>query len=382
MKIVIAPDSFKESLSALQVAKHIEAGFRQVYPDAEYVLLPMADGGEGTVDALVAACNGRRVEVPVTGPEGTPVAGFYGCLNPGGTAVIEMAAASGLALVPPERRNPLKSTTWGTGELILAALDAGAHHLIIGLGGSATSDGGAGMLQALGARLLDENGRQVSPGAEGLLQLASIDLNTLDPRLSDCLIEVACDVTNPLLGPQGAAAIFGPQKGASPAMVRQLESALSHYASVIESQLGIVVRDKPGGGAAGGMGVALQALLGGRTRAGVEIVIDAVGLDAAISGANLVVTGEGRIDSQSVQGKTPIGVARIARRHRVPVIGIAGSLSPDVETVYAYGLDAVFSVLIRPCLLEDALRDAAANVRLTARNVAALHRIGACGHFN
>nr|WP_028535129.1 glycerate kinase [Paludibacterium yongneupense] len=376
MKIVIAPDSFKESLSAAQVAAQIEAGFRCIFPDADYVALPMADGGEGTVDALVAAASGRRVHVTVTGPACAPLPSFFGLLGGGRLAVIEMAAASGLALLPAACRNPLHTTTRGTGELMLAALDQGCRHLLLGLGGSATSDGGAGMLQALGARLIDREGCSIPCGGAGLAKLADIDLTTLDPRLAECRIDVACDVDNPLLGPDGAAAVFGPQKGATPGMVAELEAGLGRFADIIAMRLGIDVRAIPGGGAAGGMGAALAGLLGATMRPGIEIVIEAAGLDAALDGADLLITGEGRIDGQTARGKTPMGVARVARQHGVPVIGIAGSLSPDVDAACGHGIDAVFSVLYRPCSLQEALRDAADNIYLAARNVAALYRLG------
>ncbi|MGL1832634.1 glycerate kinase [Rhodocyclaceae bacterium SMB388] len=376
MKIVIAPDSYKESLSALEVAHAIETGFRQVFPHAEYVLMPVADGGEGTVDAMVAATGGRRIEVAVTGPLGEQVTGFYGLTGDGTTAVIEMAAASGLALVPSAQRDPLRASSRGTGELILAALDAGARRFILGIGGSATNDGGAGMAQALGARLLDGDGAELVAGGGALERLARIDLGTLDPRLAHCTIDVACDVDNPLTGPRGASAVFGPQKGANPDMVERLDTALAHFARIVERDTGVAVAEVPGSGAAGGMGAAMLAFLGARLRPGIDIVTEAVGLDHAVGDADLVITGEGRIDSQSIHGKTPIGVARVAKRHSVPVIGIAGSLGADAAVVHAHGIDAVFSVLNRPCTLTKALHDARANVEIAARNIAATLALG------
>ncbi|HRP95594.1 MAG TPA: glycerate kinase [Rhodocyclaceae bacterium] len=378
VKIVIAPDSWKESLSAPEVARAIEAGFRAVFPHAEYRVLPVADGGEGTVDALVAATGGRRIAVTVSGPLGEPVEAFYGLGGDGATAFIEMAAASGLALLPPARRDPLHASSRGTGELIRAALDAGAHHLILGIGGSATNDGGAGMVQALGARLLDDDGRDLAPGGAALATLARIDVAGLDARLADCVIEVACDVDNPLTGPHGASAVFGPQKGASAGMVRLLDANLARYARIIERDLGVAVADVAGAGAgaAGGMGAAMLAFLGARLRPGIDIVVEAAGLEQAVADADLVVTGEGRIDGQTVHGKTPVGVARVAARHRKPVIGIAGSLGADAAAVHAQGIDAVFSVLHKPCTLDEALGEAAANVTLAARNVAATLRLG------
>ena len=376
MKILIAPDSYKESLSAAEVALAIEAGFREVFPDACFHRMPVADGGEGTVDAMVAATGGRRVAAWVTGPLGLPVEAFYGLTGDGATAVVEMAAASGLALVPPALRNPLLTTSFGTGELICAALDAGARHLIIGIGGSATNDGGAGMLQALGVVLVDGAGQALGPGGGGLGALAQIRIDGLDPRLAACSIEVACDVDNPLTGERGASVVFGPQKGATPAMVQRLDANLAHFAAVLQQALGVAVADVPGAGAAGGMGAALLGVLGARLRPGIEIVTTALGLEAAVADADLVIVGEGRLDAQSLHGKAPLGVARIARRHGKPVIAIAGSLGDDVAALQAHGVDASFSVVRRPCSLEDALAGAADTLHAAARNIAAALRIG------
>ena len=376
MKIVIAPDSYKESLSAQAVAEAIRAGFAAIFPDAAYCCVPVADGGEGTVDALVAATGGRRVTARVTGPLGEPLEAFYGLSGDGRTAVIEMAAASGLESVPRDRRNPLLTTTSGTGELIALALDSGARHLVIGMGGSATNDGGAGMVQALGASLLDAAGVAIGAGGAALAQLQRIDVSTLDPRLAECRIDAACDVDNPLVGPQGASAVFGPQKGATPAMVAQLDTSLARYAEIVRRDLGVDVADTPGAGAAGGMGAAMLAFFGARLRPGIDIVIDAVGLERHIADADLVITGEGRIDGQSVRGKSPIGVARVAQRLGKPVIALAGSLGTEVDAVHAHGIDAVFSVLHQPCTLEEALAGAAANIELAARNIAATLRAG------
>lgn len=376
MKIVIAPDSYKESLSALDVATAIETGFREIYPYAEYVKVPVADGGEGTVEAMVAATQGHIVQVSVTGPLGEPVNAFYGLSGDMRCAYIEMAAASGLESVPPTRRNPLLTTSWGTGELIRHALDAGVSQIIIGIGGSATNDGGAGMAQALGAKLLTAEQQQIAPGGGALETLARIDLSELDPRLADCRIDVACDVTNPLTGPQGASAVFGPQKGATAAMIERLDRGLQHFAQIIDRDLDIDVLNLEGGGAAGGMGAALYAFCGANLRPGIEIVTDALGLADLVAAADLVITGEGRIDSQTIHGKVPVGVAKVAKRFNVPVIGIAGSLTADVGVVHQHGLDAVFSVLYSVCTLEEALANAAANVRMTARNVAAVLEMG------
>ena len=371
MKIVIAPDSYKESLTALEVATAIEAGFREIFPDADYIKLPMADGGEGTVSAMVAATGGNLVAVDVTGPLGEPVKTCFGLAGDGKTAIVEMAAASGLTLVAPHLRNPLQTTTYGTGELIKAALDAGVCHLIIGIGGSATNDGGAGMIQALGVKLQNRAGREIGFGGGELANLETIDICGMDPRLKACRIEAACDVSNPLTGPKGASAVFGPQKGATPGMVAQLDANLTRYANLISRDLGIQVNSVPGAGAAGGMGAGLLAFFGAQLRPGIAIVMEAVGLDAAVQDADLVITGEGRIDSQTIHGKTPIGVARVAKKYGKPVIGIAGCLAPDAGVVHEYGIDAVFSVIRKVGTEEEAFMHAAANVRETSRNIAA-----------
>ena len=378
MKIVIAPDSYKESLNALEVATQIEAGFREVFPNASYVKLPVADGGEGTVEAMVAATNGEIIEVDVTGPLGDPIQAFYGVSGDRQQAFIEMAAASGLEQVPPELRNPMKTTSWGTGELIRYALDSGVKSILVGIGGSATNDGGIGMLQALGARFLDSQGESLGLGGGEVARLASIDISGLDSRLKACQIDVACDVTNLLTGKEGASAVFGPQKGATPEMVRELDKALEHYAKIIARDLDIDVLELSGGGAAGGMGAALYAFCGAQLRPGIEVVTRALKLDELVRDADLVITGEGRIDSQSIHGKVPIGVAKVAKRYNKPVIGIAGSLTPDVGVVHQHGLDAVFSVLYRICTLEEALDNAGDNLRMAARNIAATIAIG-CG---
>lgn len=372
MKFVIAPDSYKESLSALEVATEIQAGFQEIFPDAEYVKIPVADGGEGTVQAMIEATHGRGIEVIVTGPLGHEIMSFFALTGDGKTAVIEMAAASGLSLVPMQERNPCTTTSYGTGQLILAALETGARHFILGIGGSATNDGGAGMVQALGAHLLDRNGQEIPLGGAALALLDRIDISELDPRLKECTIEVACDVDNPLTGKNGASAIFGPQKGATPEMVRELDANLCHYARIIARDLGVEVDQVPGAGAAGGMGAAMLAFFKGKLRPGSEIITDAVKLEDALRDADWVITGEGRIDSQTVFGKTPFGVAKVAKRHHKPVIGIAGCLSADAAIVHQHGIDAVFSVIYRSCSIEDALNEAAFNVRSTARNVAKL----------
>ncbi|TLV10584.1 glycerate 2-kinase [Klebsiella indica] len=376
MKIVIAPDSYKESLSATEVAQAIEKGFREIFPDALYVKVPLADGGEGTVEAMIAATQGTRMSICVTGPLGVPVDASWGLSGDGKTAFIEMAAASGLGLVPPAQRNPLLTTSRGTGELILHALDHGAKNIIIGIGGSATNDGGAGMMQALGARLCDADGAEIGNGGGCLYNLSSIDISALDARLHDCTIRVACDVTNPLLGDNGASRIFGPQKGATEAMIRELDRNLEHYADVIKTDLHVDVKQVAGAGAAGGMGAALMAFLNAELRSGIEIVTQALNLEEHILDCSLVVTGEGRLDSQSIHGKVPVGVASVAKKYRKPVIGIAGSLTRDVGVVHQHGIDAVFSVLTCVTTLEEAFRGAADNIYHASRNIAATLQVG------
>nr|WP_105597423.1 glycerate kinase [Cronobacter sakazakii] len=379
-KIVIAPDSFKESLSAMDVAKVIEAGFREIYPQASYVCVPMADGGEGTVEAMVAATGGQIITTPVTAPLGNKVDGFFGLLGDGETAVVEMAAASGLHLVPTAQRDPRITTSYGTGELILAALERGVKAIIIGIGGSATNDGGAGMMQALGARFLDGEGCELAPGGAALARLERLDLSALDPRLAQVSVTAACDVDNPLCGEKGASAVFGPQKGATPAMVTELDAALRRFGEQLEAATGKAIISAPGAGAAGGMGAALLGMLNAELRPGIEIVIESLGLAQAVRDADLVITGEGRLDSQSIHGKTPVGVARVAKQFQRPVVAIAGSLTPDYQIVHEHGIDAAFSVIDRIVTLQEALDDAARNLRVTGRNVAALWRLAENRH--
>ncbi|MFM2480740.1 glycerate kinase [Celerinatantimonas sp. YJH-8] len=376
MNIVIAPDSFKESMSAIGVAEQIALGFKAIYPDAQYTLTPVADGGEGTVDALVNATRGKRVQTTVTGPLGAPVIAEFGLTGDGQTAVIEMAAASGLMLLPPEQRQPLHTTSFGTGELLIAAARHGVSHIILGIGGSATNDGGAGLLQAIGVKLLDAAGHELPPGGGALSALARLDTRQLDPELQRCQITIACDVTNPLVGPQGASAIFGPQKGATPAMIAQLDANLSHYAHCLAQHTGITIADYPGSGAGGGITASLLTVLNAKLYSGIELIMEVVKLEAAIREADLVITGEGRLDSQSIQGKVPVGVAKLAKKYHKPVIGIAGCLSEDVEVVYDHGLDCVFSVILRPCSLQEAFDDTRQNLVITARNIARLYQLG------
>ncbi|EOD80478.1 Glycerate kinase [Grimontia indica] len=376
MHVVIAPDSYKESLSAAEVAQAIENGFKTVFPAWRFTTLPMADGGEGTVQSLVDATGGSIIQVSVTGPLGKPVEGFFGLLGDSETAVIEMAAASGLHLLPSKERNPLVTTSFGTGELIKAALNNGAKHLIVGIGGSSTNDGGAGMAQALGVKLLDKDGQAIGFGGGALASLHTIDCSDVDPRLKNVKLEVACDVDNPLCGEKGASAVFGPQKGATPEMVKTLDANLALYADIMKSELGSDVKNSAGAGAAGGMGAALMGIFHADLRPGIEIVMDAVNLSEQLKDADLVITGEGRIDSQTIHGKTPIGVARCAKQFNLPVIGIAGSITQDSVVVYDHGIDVLFSVVSGACTLEDALANAKENVELTAQNVARTLKLG------
>lgn len=376
MKIVIAPQALKGSLSAEETGQAIAEGAREVYPEAELVVIPVADGGEGTTQALVDATNGSLVEQVVTGPLGEPVQAFLGLMGDGSTAVIEMAASSGLPLVPPERRDPRATTTRGVGELVRVALDFGCTHFIIGIGGSATNDGGAGMAQALGARLLDVLGNDLPPGGAALARLERIETDLMDARLAGCTFEVASDVTNPLCGPTGASAVYGPQKGATPEMVEELDVALAHYARILERDLGQDVRDVPGAGAAGGLGAGLLAFLNARLRPGAQIVLEAVRLEEQIRDANLVITAEGRLDSQTAYGKSVGAVAALAKNYHLPVLAIAGSLGDDYQEVYRLGIDGLAVLPSGPMTLSTAMQNAARLTRDAAERTLRVYRTG------
>ena len=358
MKIVVAPDSFKGSLSALQAAEAIEQGMGKVFPDANIKKIPMADGGEGTAQSLVDATGGQLLVERVADPLGNEIEAEYGILGDRTTAVIEMAAASGLTLVPIDRRDPYVTTTYGTGQLIKAALNRGCRKLIIGIGGSATNDGGAGMADALGAKLLTSNGKSISPGGWGLGALDTINLSDLDSRLGATATVVACDVDNPLTGANGAAHVYGPQKGATPEMIETLDANLARFASIVKRDMGKSVADIPGSGAAGGLGAGLIAFLNAELKSGVEIMIDAVQLEKQLEGASLVVTGEGEINFQTVFGKTPVGVAKIAKKLGIPVIAIAGSIADGADEVHNAGIDAMIDIVPTPMPLEIAVRNA------------------------
>ena len=352
MRIVVAPDSYKGSVSALGVAQAMERGILRVFPDADVRKIPIADGGEGTVDALITATHGTRHLLEVTGPLGQRVSAHWGVLGDGQTAVIEMAAASGLPLLTPEQRNPRISTTYGTGELMRAALDAGLRKIIIGIGGSATNDGGAGMARALGARFMADDGQELPDGGAALARLKHIDLAGLDPRLRESQITVACDVDNPLCGPRGASAVFGPQKGATPEIVAELDAALGHFASSARKATGRAAAELSGAGAAGGLGAGLMFFTPAKLKPGVEIVLDAVDFAGVVKGAAFVMTGEGRTDFQTAFGKAPVGVAKVAKQFNIPVFCLSGGLGDGADDVLAQGIDAVMSICDRPLTLD------------------------------
>lgn len=376
MKIVVAPDSFKGSVSALQAASAIEQGLRRVFPNAVIDKIPMADGGEGTVQSLVDATGGHLQTQRVLAPLGNKVDAQFGILADSNTAVIEMASASGLPLVPADKRNPLRTTTYGTGQLIHAALQAGCRRLIIGIGGSATNDGGAGMAEALGVQLLDANGKQIPRGGENLGQLASIDITRLHPAISETETVVACDVNNPLTGPEGASHVYGPQKGATSEIVETLDAHLAHFDEILTRTLGKSFNDIPGAGAAGGLGAGLMAFLDAELQLGVDIIIDAVKLKERVKGAALVLTGEGQLDFQTVFGKTPVGVAKVAKIYDIPVIAIAGGITEGAEAVYDAGIDAMLGTVPEPMSLGEAVADAPRLIADTAEQAARLVAIG------
>ncbi len=344
MRIVIAPDSFKECASVAEICAAMAAGVSRAAPNAEILSIPMADGGEGTVDAIVAATRGTHVTLDVTGPLGETVSARYGITGDASVAVIEMAAASGLELIPPDQRDPAIATTRGTGELLVHAIDSGAKRILIGLGGSATNDGGAGFAEALGYRLLDSDGQHLAPGGLALARLHRIDSSGVHQAVKDLDIVGACDVTNPLCGPEGASAIFGPQKGASPTLLQQLDEALLHFGTVAGEQLGVDILTIPRAGAAGGLGGGLVAFAGASLRPGVEFVAETVGLEPAMENSTLVITGEGRIDAQTALGKTPMGVSLCAARHGIPVIAIAGLLGDGWEALLDHGVSEIYDI--------------------------------------
>ncbi|UJL45579.1 glycerate kinase [Virgibacillus sp. NKC19-16] len=369
MKIIIAPDSFKGSLTAIEAAQAINNGVKKAFHDAETVLLPVADGGEGSMETLVAATDGNIKHLPAVGPLGNKVEAAYGVLGDGKTCVIEMATASGLNLVPEEKLSPLQATTYGTGQLIKQALDDGFSSFIIGIGGSATNDGGAGMLQALGLQLLNKNGKEIGYGGGELNQIKQINMSSFDKRIKDCNFIIASDVQNPLIGADGASAIFGPQKGATAEDVALLDGNLTHWADKVAEITGITLHGLPGAGAAGGIGGAFQAFFPYVMKRGIDVVLDYIKLDEKVMGADLVITGEGQVDSQTASGKTPMGVAQAAKRRDVPTIIIAGAVGKGIEVLYDFGVISANSIIDRPMPLEEAIERAAELVELSAEKV-------------
>jgi glycerate kinase len=372
MTIVLAPDSFKESMTAKEVCEAMEKGIKKANPNIKCIKVPMADGGEGTMQSLVDATDGKVYKVKVQGPLGAEVEAEYGILGDGEVAVIEMASASGIHLVPKEKRNPMKTSTFGTGQLIKACLEHSIKKLLIGIGGSATNDGGAGMVQALGGKLLDSDGNELPLGGGELRKLAQIDLSNLDDRLKDVEVEVACDVNNPLVGEKGASYVFGPQKGATEEMVKVLDENLRHYGVKIKECLGIDIVEVPGAGAAGGLGAGLMAFLNGTLKNGLEMVVEYTKLEQKVKEADMVWTGEGSIDHQTIYGKTPYGVARVAKKYKLSVIALAGRIGDGIEPLYDSGIDAIYSIMQGVSSLEDALINGRRNVKKTSENVARL----------
>ena len=371
-KYVVAPDSFKESMTAKEVCDAMEKGIKEADSAAEVIKVPMADGGEGTVDSLVDATQGQRVIVEVTGPLGNKISEYYGILGNGTTAVIEMAKASGLEIVEKKKRNPMITTTFGTGELIRDALDHNVKEIIIGLGGSSTNDGGSGMAQALGAKLLDQNNHQIPFGGGNLDKLDKIDISNLDSRLQDVKIILASDVTNPLIGKDGASRVFGPQKGATPEMVEKLENNLQHYAKIVKRDLNKEVALVSGAGAAGGLGAGLIAFTTCEMRRGVDLAIEVTKLEEKIRDADYVFTGEGGTDFQTKFGKTPYGVAKLGKKYHKPVISLAGYLGEGIDSLYSEGFTAIFGIIPGACDLSTALKNGPSNVARTTENIVRL----------
>ncbi|WP_333638067.1 glycerate kinase [Tissierella praeacuta] len=367
--ILLAPDSFKESMTAKEVCHAMERGIKKANNSISCIHVPMADGGEGTMQSLVDATNGQIYTVEVIGPLGNEVEASYGILGDGETGVIEMASASGIHLVPSEKRNPLITTTYGTGQLIKSCLNHGVKKLLIGIGGSATNDGGIGVVQALGGKFLDKEGKELGFGGGELDKLVTIDLSNFDNRLKDVIVEVACDVNNPLCGEQGASYVFGLQKGATPEIMRVLDNNLRHYGILIKEQLGIDVLYESGAGAAGGLGAGLMAFLNGRLNKGIDMVIKYSKLEEKLPYADMVWTGEGSIDFQTQFGKTPIGVAKLAKEYNKPVVALAGRVGTNIETLYTMGIDSIFSITRDITTLEEALEKGQENMEKTAENI-------------
>ena len=355
MKVVVAIDSLKGSLSSMEAGLAIKEGVLAAQPDAEVIVKPLADGGEGTTDALIEGMNGERIDLTVTGPMHTPVDAYYGYLRETNTAVMEMASAAGITLVPDKEKNPLLATSYGVGEMIIDAIQRGCRNFIIGIGGSITNDGGIGMLKALGVRFLDEKGEDAGEGGQALAKVACIDLSGLNPLLKECHIQVACDVNNPLCGESGSTYVYGPQKGVTEDMKKTLDEAMAHFARVTSESLENDYMNTPGAGAAGGLGFAFLAYVGATLTPGIELILDAVGLEDELSGADVVVTGEGRLDFQTAMGKAPVGVARLAKKYNARVVAFAGSVTKEATACNKEGIDAFFPILRGVCTLADAM---------------------------
>ncbi|PCR99834.1 glycerate kinase [Lactococcus fujiensis] len=372
-KFVLAPDSFKESMSANEVCQAMTRGILKVFPDAEIVSAPMADGGEGTTDSLVNATAGQKIKVTIRGPlESQRIETYIGLLGSSKTAVIEMAKASGIELISKEFRNPMITSTFGTGELISAALDQGVEKIILGIGGSATNDGGSGMARALGARFLDAKGKNIPFGGGALGQVDHIDMSQFDQRVQKVKILIASDVTNPLCGENGASVVFGPQKGATDEMVKQLDQNLSHFADLVLRDLGKNVRNIEGAGAAGGLGAGLLAFTNAKMKRGIDIVTDAIDLEQKIAASDYVLTGEGGMDFQTKFGKAPYGVSKIAQKYGKPCIAMAGYIGKGVDVLYDEGMTAIFGIQSKANDLEMAMKEGAINVERTSENIARL----------
>ena len=366
MKVVIAIDSLKGSLSSMEAGMAIKDGILAAKPDAEVIVKPLADGGEGTTDALIEGMNGERIDLTVTGPMHTPVDAYYGYLKDTNTAVMEMASAAGITLVPDSEKNPLLATSYGVGEMINDAIQRGCRNFIIGIGGSVTNDGGIGMLKALGVRILDENDEDAGEGGQALAKVARIDVSGMNPLLKECHIQVACDVNNPLCGENGSTYVYGPQKGVTEDMKKTLDEAMAHFARVTSETLENDYLNTPGAGAAGGLGYAFLAYTGAALTPGIELILDAVGLEEELSGADVVVTGEGRLDFQTAMGKAPVGVARLAKKYNAKVIAFAGSVTKEATACNKEGIDAFFPILRGVCTLAEAMDPVAARNNMTA----------------
>lgn len=366
MKVVIAIDSLKGSLSSMEAGMAIKDGILAAKPDAEVIVKPLADGGEGTTDALIEGMNGERIDLTVTGPMHTPVDAYYGYLKDTNTAVMEMASAAGITLVPDSEKNPLLATSYGVGEMINDAIQRGCRNFIIGIGGSVTNDGGIGMLKALGVRFLDENGEDAGEGGQALAKIARIDVSGMNPLLKECHIQVACDVNNPLCGKNGSTYVYGPQKGVTEDMKKTLDEAMAHFARVTSETLENDYMNTPGAGAAGGLGYAFLAYTGAALTPGIELILDAVGLEEELSGADVVVTGEGRLDFQTAMGKAPVGVARLAKKYNAKVIAFAGSVTKEATACNKEGIDAFFPILRGVCTLAEAMNPVTARNNMTA----------------